>query len=469
MKIKLISIALALTVFSGAAGANINEAMNRQFGTMQNFTQPAVIVGPDGGVVSGGALRMRMPIESVTPVRITPPSARAGCGGIDVHGGSLSFPSAQEFVQVARSVAGNVGGYAFKLALSSMCQNCENIMSAIQETNNLFNKMQLDSCTLAEDIVAGRLDETLEAAGDAARTAGNAWAEAFSVDAWYAQRQGEEVASVAAMSPEEREAAFEGNYVWQALRSTGSIIPGMEDTTLAREILMSITGTVVMCAGGVDDCQARNRGEQEGEGTSATFSQILALEGLLAGGFQDVYECDNARCLNVRVRRVDIGPSQVTEMQEAFLGPDGILDRMSSPTPSRVLTEEQLVWLSYLGVHANAVINLAASGENNRARAEMFVRDASRTVLANYYSKMLMDVTRQVKRALEIDGRPGRASAVAVINESRKAIETSVANEISIVSLEMMLMEFSDKLMLTAAPRLGVINATAANVPQTGG
>lgn len=470
MKIKLLSVALALTVFSGAAGANINEAMNKQFGTMQNYTQPAVIVGPEGGVISGGALRMRMPIESVTPVRITPPSIRAGCGGIDVQGGSLSFPSAQEFVQVARAVAGNVGGYAFKLALSTMCQGCENIMSAIQETNNMFNKMDLDSCELAEGIVNGQANEALTSAKDSIREVGNAWKTAFSEDAWAGRNQGKERASAAEMPREEREAAFEGNYVWQVLKNTRGIIPGIDDTDATREILMSLTGTAVMCTGGVDGCPARNLGEQEGEGASETFNQILSLEQLLEGGEQVVYDCGDERCLNVRTRKVNLGASMVTEMQNAFLEPDGILDRFSTPSDgSNALSEEQLVWLSLLGVHGQAVINMAASGENNRRKAELFVRDASRTVLANYYNNMLMEVTRQVKRALEIDGRPGRSAAVAVIDESRDALEKSVSQELSIVSLEMLLLQFSEKLMMTTAPRVGVINATAAEPARAGG
>lgn len=470
MKFRVLSIALALTVFSGAAGANINEAMNRQFGTMQNVTAPAVIVGPEGGVVSAGAMRMRMPIRSVTPVRMTPPSIRAGCGGIDLQGGSLSFPSAQEFVQVARAVAGNVGGYAFKLALGTMCQQCENVMSEIQELNNLFNKSDLDSCQLAQGVVDSFDDRGTTAAEASLRDIGTAWKEAFSSDRREASNQGGNKAPASDMPQDQREAAFEGNYVWQALKRSGEVIPEMRNNEETREIIMSMIGTVVVCAQGMDGCPELRRGERQAEGVFDERRAVLTLNELLDGGRQLVFDCRDERCLDLREKTVDLGPSMVRKMEDAFLKSDGILDRLSSPSDtSSALTEEQKRWLALIGTSAQGVIDLAASGQQNRAKAEIFVRDASRSILATYYANMVLDVTRQVRRNLEVDSRPGRTRALEVLEQARTDIRTDLADQGSIVSQELMLLEFRQKLMASMAARISVINATAAEVPSAGG
>lgn len=470
MKKKILTTALLISAFSGSAGANINESMNRQFGTMQNFTQPAIIVGQEGGVVSGGAMRMRMPIRSVTPVRITPPSIRAGCGGIDLQGGSLSFPSAQEFVQVARAVAGNVGGYAFKLALTSMCNQCENIMSEIQELNNLFNKSNLDSCQLAQGVVDSFDDRDTTAAESSLRDIGTAWREHFSSDRLEASGQNKNEAPAASMSREDREAAFEGNFIWQALIRSGEVVPGLGQSEQTREIMMSMIGTVVFCAQGVDGCPEKRPGERDGEGVADKRMPVLRLNDLLAGGRRGILDCRDDRCLDIGERQVDLGVSVATEMESAFLRKDGILDRLSAASgSSAALTEQDRQWIALLGPSSQQTINMAVAGQQHRARAEIVIRDASKIVIGSFYANMLLDMIRELRRQIDNETRPGKKAAMDVLLAAEKSIREDQAALGDMVSLDMLLLEFNNRLMLTMGPRIGVINATAAETPPFGG
>ena len=84
--------------------------MNQLFGSMTNTTAPGVFESQRRGVISGGSVVVRNRIMNENLVSMVPPSFQAGCGGIDMFAGSLSFVNADQFVQLLRSVAANAKG-----------------------------------------------------------------------------------------------------------------------------------------------------------------------------------------------------------------------------------------------------------------------------------------------------------------------------------------------------------------------
>jgi len=62
---------------------------------------------------------VRSPINSINLVNLTAPEIRAGCGGIDLYGGSFTFINTDQFRQILRQIGANALGYAFKLALAT--------------------------------------------------------------------------------------------------------------------------------------------------------------------------------------------------------------------------------------------------------------------------------------------------------------------------------------------------------------
>lgn len=123
------------------------------FGEMSNITNPGVFETQRRGVISGGSIYVRNPMMTTSLVNLQMPSWKAGCGGIDLFGGSFSFINADQFVQLLRTVAANAKGYAFQVALDIACPQCmtwiNNLQAKIQELNNL----SANSCQLANGIV----------------------------------------------------------------------------------------------------------------------------------------------------------------------------------------------------------------------------------------------------------------------------------------------------------------------------
>lgn len=87
---------------------------------MANSTAPGTMTTKDRVGVFMGAFTMRSPIKAVNLVTFDPPRIDAGCGGIDLYGGSFSFINSQQLIQIFRQVAADAAGLAFKAAIKSI-------------------------------------------------------------------------------------------------------------------------------------------------------------------------------------------------------------------------------------------------------------------------------------------------------------------------------------------------------------
>ena len=82
----------ALTVFITAmpARADLQGEMNLFFDSLANTTDPTITSTARRGVIAGGNVQIRNRIVDTNLVTFTPPSFQAGCGGVDLFGGSFS-------------------------------------------------------------------------------------------------------------------------------------------------------------------------------------------------------------------------------------------------------------------------------------------------------------------------------------------------------------------------------------------
>ena len=83
--------ALALSPITLRAG-DLNTEVNNMFnslGAIGNYTAPGAFRGQTFNTYTGGSLFMRAPNKVYQLAAIQFPSAKAGCGGIDVFGGSF--------------------------------------------------------------------------------------------------------------------------------------------------------------------------------------------------------------------------------------------------------------------------------------------------------------------------------------------------------------------------------------------
>lgn len=106
----------------------------------------------------GGSFTGRINQNPIDLLGFQSPSISAGCGGIDMYAGSFSLISGDEVVQMLRGVAQGVPSYFFQLALSSICTQCEQLMSEINETISELNQWGKLSCEQAGDALLNATD-----------------------------------------------------------------------------------------------------------------------------------------------------------------------------------------------------------------------------------------------------------------------------------------------------------------------
>jgi len=158
---KLRKVALALAATSLVATplqANVGDSMDRfmdDMGAAGNVTGPTAFQGQSAGYYSLGNVWTRFPQKTTNLANLQLPRARAGCGGIDIFAGSFSFINASEIVALLKAVANNAVGFAFSLAIDTVCPECSKIMQEFAQKAQLMNNLNINSCELAQGLVGG--------------------------------------------------------------------------------------------------------------------------------------------------------------------------------------------------------------------------------------------------------------------------------------------------------------------------
>ena len=145
------AVALLLSLASTASRAGMLTDMTNLI--MSNSSAPSTLSTKDRVGVFGGSFEMRAPVTAVNLVSFDPPRIDAGCGGIDLYGGSFSFINSAQLVQIFRAVAQNSIGLAFKAAIMYISPGLDKLMTEFQTVMQDMNKLAKNSCQLAHLIV----------------------------------------------------------------------------------------------------------------------------------------------------------------------------------------------------------------------------------------------------------------------------------------------------------------------------
>ncbi len=238
---------LALATVPSTAG-DLNTEVNNMFnnlGAIGNYTAPGAFRGQTYNTYTGGSLFMRSPNKVYQLAAIQFPSVKAGCGGIDVFGGSFSHISADEFKNMLKNITAALPGIAFQLALESVSPLLGGLTKWAKGLETWINNARINSCETAKAIVSTAAEAAgyssheactdlaiemgLESDRDAARRRC-----ATDKPSVLASARGSGDANVRNKAP------FVGNLTWKALQRTGTALDDAE-----RELIMSIVGTVV--------------------------------------------------------------------------------------------------------------------------------------------------------------------------------------------------------------------------------
>jgi conjugative transfer pilus assembly protein TraH len=158
-KLRKVALTLAATsLVVTPLQANVGDSMDRfmdDMGAAGNVTGPTAFQGQSAGYYSLGNVWTRFPQKTTNIANLQLPRARAGCGGIDIFAGSFSFINASEIVALLKAVANNAVGFAFSLAIDTVCPECSKIMQEFAQKAQLMNNLNINSCELAQGLVGG--------------------------------------------------------------------------------------------------------------------------------------------------------------------------------------------------------------------------------------------------------------------------------------------------------------------------
>lgn len=339
MKIRRIALtaAMAATIALQStvpAKADLESSLSNMLGANVQVNSPGSIQSARRGGFYGGSVYVRGRVMNVNIINFTPPSFQAGCGGIDLFGGSFSMINKEQFIALLRSVAQNAAGYAFHLALKNICEQCSTIMSQLQRVIQEMNQFTGNSCQLAKGLVNGGIAalELSDVKGMQTTSIASGFNDAF--DAFW----GSLTSTVGSLTANNAAGGrdydkFETNVVWEAMQNSG--VQGWfnaGDRSLM-EALMTLTGTVIL-QGPVND----SGGNPSRNVTPAVAGGKLSVRDLVYGNANaSVLRCDTAaRCLAPSTATINLtGIERVLE--NALIGsgpadPNSVLFRLINGT-----------------------------------------------------------------------------------------------------------------------------------------
>ncbi|MBT4836238.1 MAG: hypothetical protein HON94_02710 [Methylococcales bacterium] len=145
-----ISLVLMVIAQTGHGGGWLEEEFENIY---KNVTPGGSYDSQRRGIFTAGNLQTRTKIMKIKLVQMEAPKLSAGCGGINMYGGSFSFINKEQFIQFIRSIGANASGYAFNLALKTMCESCNATMNSLAKTVNGMNKHLKNSCDAGKRLV----------------------------------------------------------------------------------------------------------------------------------------------------------------------------------------------------------------------------------------------------------------------------------------------------------------------------
>lgn len=316
---------------SGDLNAEVENLFN-QLGSVGNYTAPGAFRGQAYNTFTGGNLMLRTPNKVYQLAAVEFPSAKAGCGGIDVFGGAFSHLSATEFKNMLRNITAALPGIAFQLALESVSPMLGGLSKWAKGLETWINNARINSCETAKALVSTAAESmgysAQETCADLAITLG------LESDRDGARRRcARDRAGVLANARNSgdakvrNKAPFVGNLTWTALQRTGRYLDDQE-----RELIMSLVGTVIYYP------EERARDPESIAPTLTSISQLLYGQSAEPNGtvIQHLLRCNNySRCdqvsLNTQYRHTPLTVRVETLMRSIA---DKIASRSAIPNPS---------------------------------------------------------------------------------------------------------------------------------------
>lgn len=409
-KQKIVALSLAaITAVSSPlpAYADLEGVMESAFNSEMNVTPAGAYMGARRGAVSFGRVRIANKISNPQLITFTPPGIKAGCGGIDIWGGSFGFISGKQLEALAKNIASNAAGYAFELALSKFPDG-KDAIGKIRTLISWANKASLDSCAIARSMVDGVFKANEQATNDAGIVASM---QGSTKDFFSAMWSGESPLSKVSLGKLMEQTGFRPNPIWSAITETGaySWFPSGGGNTFA-EAMMSLTGAVILKKDGSKDANDQ-------EVLKPIFqSPTLDIHDLVKGGSVQVLHCNNEQCDDINTDSINLKGFH-WRIYNALAKDGGIIDKFYFGNTD--FTDDEKKMLQSLRPNIGWALNDLS---RNPGAAREFSSVVSEVAAYN----TACDLGREIVNVMEIAMRAktvvGKEDVVARVEASKQAL-----------------------------------------------
>tara|TARA_R110002050_G_scaffold221271_3_gene357075 strand:+ start:36 stop:1451 length:1416 start_codon:yes stop_codon:yes gene_type:complete len=257
------------------------------------------------GHYSGGSVFARNQIRNQQIMHINLPKVGAGCGGIDLYLGGISYIKKKEAITLAKEVMNNAGAYAFNLALESVSPMISNTMKDLRNVATTINNASINSCELATGLVGSVFPKTEAAQKQVCQDIGTS---SGYVDDYASARMDcanatkrKDIFDTAKKNGYDNYLTGSLNFAWKAIKTNDLF---KNDNELS-EVMMSLSGTIVY--------KYDKEGNKDSIPQKNIYSSLAVnadfLKSLLEGGEVEVYGCDAylpEQCLNPVLKKITI-------------------------------------------------------------------------------------------------------------------------------------------------------------------
>ena len=381
-------------------------------GYASNVTSPQAFQSQAAGYYGGGSLYARNAVRQYQLVTLDMPDYRAGCAGIDLYAGSLSYISGDKLVNLGKQIMTNGGAYAVDVMLATTVPQLKQVRDYLQSTVQKVNQMSVNSCEAAQTLVGGLYPKTAASqqkiCNDQRRMAKEGLGQDYVVARMDCAGNGfKETMENAANDPVmKKQVVLNKNIVWSLLREQSFLA---DDTELA-ELVMSLTGTLII--------------DKEGRVTNvpslaSSSSLIQALIGRANSGSQTakIWHCsDDTRCLSVTLTDVTI--SEASSLSGRVRQLIASLDQHVKDDTKPTATEQNFLAMTPMPIlKFVTVLNSAQYGD-----ASVDLEEYSTLIAQDMMQQYLGELFEAVSNATQ-----GSSLNEALLDDIRKRIDSSRA------------------------------------------
>jgi conjugative transfer pilus assembly protein TraH len=146
----LIALLLAMVVCIAPAHA---QSWAESWFDNVTYSSPGSFEDQTRGYVTAGGMSGRVDVHNDYLMSVSLPKVRAGCGGIDMFLGGMSFLDPDYLVQKLESILQAAPAVAFQYLLETLDEKMGNIISKMEAATNFLNSIQVNDCRLANRMV----------------------------------------------------------------------------------------------------------------------------------------------------------------------------------------------------------------------------------------------------------------------------------------------------------------------------